>query len=318
MKFGFMILNSLIFLVFISCSTVTDETKICVTALDCLNNQICVDGVCVFEDGDKGDAGDTGNISDTDNVENTDDSGNTGDIDVIIHDDGDSGNTGDIDAVVPDNGDTGNTGDIDTVVPDNGDTGNTGDIDAVIPDDDDTGNTGDIDIVPDDSGDTGNTGTDADTAGDTGVLFANGGFELWTDPAYPDSWKGTKTDFAAANIIKESTKIHSGSFAVKLQNTTTNHKRFTSAAIALTAGDYTCKYWASGSGKVRNAFYSNDVASDYAYTAYKTIASASWTEITYTFKLTTDRAAFELIFSVQSTSTTNDHLKIDDVVCTKD
>ncbi|HNW82987.1 MAG TPA: invertase recombinase-like protein, partial [bacterium] len=147
-------------------------------------------------------------------------------------------------------------------------------------------------------------------------LLQNGSFELWTDAAYPDSWKGSKTDFAASNIVKESTNVRTGSFALKLQNTTTSHKRFTSAAIALTAGSYTCKYWASGSGDVRNAFYSNGTG-DYTYTNYTTIASANWQEITYNFTLASDRAAFELIFSVRNTTTTNDHIKLDDVVCVK-
>ncbi|HNW83821.1 MAG TPA: thrombospondin type 3 repeat-containing protein, partial [bacterium] len=54
-------------------------------------------------------------------------------------------------------------------------------------------------------------------------LLQNGSFELWTDAAYPDSWKGLKTSIAASGIVKEVTNFHSGSFALRLENTTTTH-----------------------------------------------------------------------------------------------
>lgn len=151
-------------------------------------------------------------------------------------------------------------------------------------------------------------------------MIANGGFEVWTNPAYPDSWKGTKTNIAAAGIIKETANVHSGSAALRLVNTdTSTHKRFTSQAISVTAGSYTCKYWASGSGKVRTSFFgnANDANGYGAYTSYTTLASDTWQEITYNFTVPTDRTDFELIFSVISTTATNGHVKVDDVVCTK-
>ncbi|HQB10766.1 MAG TPA: hypothetical protein PLW37_12965, partial [bacterium] len=147
-------------------------------------------------------------------------------------------------------------------------------------------------------------------------LLSNGSFETWTDPAYPDFWKGTKTDIAAVNIIHETVNVHSGSSALMLVNTSETHKRFTSQSVALTAGSYTCKYFASGSGEIRNAFYSNGTG-DYIYSSYTVLASVNWTEITYNFTLGTDRAVFELIFSVRSTTDTSGHVKVDDVVCNK-
>lgn len=146
-------------------------------------------------------------------------------------------------------------------------------------------------------------------------LLANGSFELWTDPAYPDSWKGLKTSMVAAGIVKETVNVHSGSAALRLENATTTHKRFTSQAISITAGSYTCKYWASGSGQIRNSWV---VGTTYAtYSSYTTLASDTWQEITYNFTVGADAADFELIFSVLSTTATNGHVKVDDVVCTK-
>jgi hypothetical protein len=109
--------------------------------------------------------------------------------------------------------------------------------------------------------------------------------------------------------------VHSGNAALRLQNTLSDHRRFTSQSVSLSAGSYTCKYWTSGSGEIRNSYV---VGTAYAtYSSYTVLASDNWEEITYNFTLAADAPDFELIFSVRSTTATNGHVKVDDVICNK-
>ena len=55
----------------------SDKTHYCITALDCENDQICVDGLCVDKEGgntgNSGDSGDSGNSGDTGDSSDTSD-----------------------------------------------------------------------------------------------------------------------------------------------------------------------------------------------------------------------------------------------------
>jgi len=146
-------------------------------------------------------------------------------------------------------------------------------------------------------------------------LIPNGSFEVWTNPGHPDNWKGIATNFAAARIKKESTHVFYESFALKLENTTQTHNRFSSAAITLGAGNYRCVYWVSGGGDVRNAHYRNGAYS--SYTPYVKIATNDWVQLTYDFTLSAEVTDFELIFSIFATQAEYNHIKIDNVICLK-
>lgn len=67
------------------------ESDGCITGLDCLTGQICIDSVCINkETGNTGDTGDTGNTGNSGDTGNTGNSGNSGNS-------GDTGNTGNAD-----------------------------------------------------------------------------------------------------------------------------------------------------------------------------------------------------------------------------
>jgi len=52
------------------------------------------------------------------------------------------------------------------------------------------------------------------------------GVEAWTD-SLPDDFVGSKTNIALSDIGQVDANPHSGTYAVRLENTTTSHKRFT-------------------------------------------------------------------------------------------
>ncbi|HNW82526.1 MAG TPA: LamG domain-containing protein [bacterium] len=71
------------------CSSSKEDPFVCITALDCSDNQICINGICTDKEG--GDTGNTGNTGDTGDTGDTGNTGNTGDT----GDTGNTGNTGD-------------------------------------------------------------------------------------------------------------------------------------------------------------------------------------------------------------------------------
>ncbi len=146
-------------------------------------------------------------------------------------------------------------------------------------------------------------------------ILPNGSFEIWTDPGYPDDWKGVSTNFAASRIKKETEKVYEGNFALKLENTTASHNRFSSQPTTLGAGNYRCVYQVSGGGDIRNAYRRNGGYS--SYTNYTTIVADDWIELVYDFTLSTEITDFELIFSIFDTKEDLGHIKIDNVICIK-
>ena len=144
-------------------------------------------------------------------------------------------------------------------------------------------------------------------------ILPNGSFEIWTDPGFPDGWKGAASNFAASRIKKETTRVFDRDFALKLENTTTSHNRFSSQPITLSEGNYRCVYWVSGGGDIRNAHYRNGGYS--SYTSYTTIETDDWIELVYDFSLSDAVTDFELIFSIYDTNPDYEHLVIDNVIC---
>ncbi|MBP7407843.1 MAG: carbohydrate binding domain-containing protein [Flavobacteriales bacterium] len=140
------------------------------------------------------------------------------------------------------------------------------------------------------------------------------GFENWPDTV-PSDWMGTKTTLNADSVIQVSTDVHGGTYAVRLQNSTTSHKRFTTQPVTVTTGTiYTISFWVRGQGNIRTGLFDNrPTGSGYAtYNAYYNSTGNTWTEVTQQIAAAMDYNSAEFILSVQSTGGA-EHLVVDDV-----
>ena len=141
------------------------------------------------------------------------------------------------------------------------------------------------------------------------------GFETWTNNL-PDGWFGERSSILAAAVSQATTNAHSGNFAVRLENATTDHKRFTTQNVTVSAGtEYTITFWARGMGDVRLGVYDGRSGNGYSpYTPYITVANTDdWTEYTLTTNVVVDATNAQFILSVRNTMAP-EHLVIDDVV----
>lgn len=157
----------------------------------------------------------------------------------------------------------------------------------------------------------------------TGMMMAqnmvtNPSFENWTG-GKPDGWFGEKTNITAASVVQYSTNVHSGASACQLINDASGHKRFTTGAIALEAGqEYVITFWVRGAGDIRTGLY-DATTGDHGYTDYNeyiTVNSAEWTQHTQTVTSGGTVSNGEFIFSLRNTVAGSDHLQIDDVEIT--
>lgn len=140
------------------------------------------------------------------------------------------------------------------------------------------------------------------------------GFENWPDTV-PSDWMGSKTTLNADSVLQVSTNVHGGTYAARLQNSTTGHKRFTTQPTIVTNGTiYTITFWVRGQGNIRTGLYDNrPTGSGYAgYNAYYNSTGNTWTQVTQQIAAAMDYAAAEFILSVQSTGGP-EHLVVDDV-----
>lgn len=139
-------------------------------------------------------------------------------------------------------------------------------------------------------------------------------FENWTDTV-PSDWMGSKTTLSADSVEKVSTNAHSGSFAVRLSNSPSGHKRFTTQSITVVDGTtYDVTYWVRGAGSVRSGLYDGRAASSgySSYTAYYVSTGDTWTQVTQQVTAANDTTGAQFILSIQLTSGAED-LVIDDV-----
>ncbi|NTW32543.1 MAG: T9SS type A sorting domain-containing protein [Bacteroidetes bacterium] len=145
------------------------------------------------------------------------------------------------------------------------------------------------------------------------------GFENWTTtaPIKPTDWVGTKTSLGSDSIFQVTTGAHGGTYACKLQNRTSTHKRFTTQAVAITAGkSYTITFWAKGHGEIRTSYWkgAGSGGDQYgAYNAYIIVNSDTWALQTQTVAVDTTSALAEFILSIRNTNADKDHLQVDDV-----
>ncbi len=143
------------------------------------------------------------------------------------------------------------------------------------------------------------------------------GFENWPDTV-PADWMGTKTTISADSVFQVSTNVHGGSYAVRLQNSSTSHKRFTTQPVdVVDATIYTINFWVRGQGNIRTGLYDGrPTGSGYAtYNAYYNSTGNTWTEVTQQISCAFSNPAGEFILSVQSTGGP-EHLVVDDVTIT--
>ncbi|MHA7629894.1 invertase recombinase-like protein [Corallococcus sp. M7] len=141
-------------------------------------------------------------------------------------------------------------------------------------------------------------------------VIDNGGFEEWSG-ATPALWFGSTTNIE--EVKKVTTQAFEGVNAAQLINTSSTHRRFSTAAKSMPAGRYACTYRARGNGDVRNGWFGTDYSS---YSSYTSLSTQTWTQVNYNFNLANSVFdTFELIFSVRNT--TGDHLLIDNVRCVR-
>ncbi|MCY1022844.1 invertase recombinase-like protein [Pyxidicoccus sp. MSG2] len=222
----------------------------------------------------------------------------------------DAGNeTPDAGDVTPDAGSE--TPDAGEVTPDAG--SETPDAGEVTPDaGDQTPDAGDQ--TPDAGSGTPDAGSETPDAGphpEVSVID-NWGFEEWPG-ALPEKWFGSTSNIDIGGVQKVTTNAFEGVNAVRLANSSTTHKRFSTLAKSMPAGHYSCTYQARGTGDVRNAFFDDDYST---YSGYTTVDSAQWKKLAYNFNLAADVFdTFEIIFSVRNTS--GENLLIDDVRCVR-
>ncbi len=142
-------------------------------------------------------------------------------------------------------------------------------------------------------------------------------FENWTGQS-PDGWKGSKTNLANDSIVEVTTGSIYGSKSVRLINSNSSHRRFTSQPIAVTDGQaYEVKFWAKGNGQVRTGLFDNSnisTTSGYHYGPYITVNTTTWTEYSQIILADTTFGSAEFILSIRSTAAASGHLQFDSLV----
>ncbi|MBK9599904.1 MAG: carbohydrate binding domain-containing protein [Flavobacteriales bacterium] len=157
-------------------------------------------------------------------------------------------------------------------------------------------------------------------AGMASAQVFQSGFEDWTGST-PDGWSGSKTNIPSGGVTQVTDNVHGGSSAVRLENTTSSHKRFTTQPIAVTTGqNFEITFWVRGNGNIRVGLFDGRPggSSGYAgYSPYTVVASPdAWTQVTQSIAAAYDTTGGEFILSVQST-VAPEHLVVDDVTITE-
>src|ERR1039457_244406 len=107
-------------------------------------------------------------------------------------------------------------------------------------------------------------------------------FETWTGVQAVTGWNGSATNItstAGDSAKKDSIAPYHGSYCVKLVNTTTTSKRFSTQPLAVTAGNvYNVRFWAKGAGSIRTALdgVKKSTGFGYEYNSYIALNSTTW------------------------------------------
>ena len=146
------------------------------------------------------------------------------------------------------------------------------------------------------------------------VLYTND-LESWNGNV-PVGLSGSKTTFSPDSISQYTVSYHSPVNAVKLVNSTSTHKRFTTQPVTVVnATDYTIEFWVRGQGEIRTGLYDQrSTGSGYAtYNPYVVVNSTTWTLVSQIMTCANSTATAEFILSVRNTVAANDHLQVDDI-----
>ncbi len=154
-------------------------------------------------------------------------------------------------------------------------------------------------------------------AGMASAQVFQSGLEDWTGTA-PNGW-GTSgvTNIGAANITQVADNPHSGTYAVRLTNAASGHKRFGTESVTVTnTQNYTVSFWVRGAGEVRVGLYDGRTGGSAGYAGYSpyTIVSSpnDWIQVTQSVAAANDTTGGQFILSVRNTAAP-EHLVVDDV-----
>ncbi len=146
-------------------------------------------------------------------------------------------------------------------------------------------------------------------------IICNESFEYWTN-GKPDCWFGSKTSFAGEAVKQHSVAAHTGTYSCQLIDSTSTHKRFTTQALGVEAGQtYSITFWVRGHGEIRTGLFDERATgSGYAtYNDYIIVNSTTWTQHSQTVTVENTSGLAEFIFSVRNTVSAANHLQLDDV-----
>jgi hypothetical protein len=139
-------------------------------------------------------------------------------------------------------------------------------------------------------------------------LITSSNFSNWTS-GKPDGWFGTKTATDANFVVsKDDVGAVYGTSSVKLENTFTSHKRFTTQPLSVTANEtYEIKLWVKGNGDFRTGVFDNRDAGGlpsygYIYNSYLT-ATGAWAVYTQQVTALNSYNQAEFIVSVAAGAT---------------
>jgi hypothetical protein len=151
-------------------------------------------------------------------------------------------------------------------------------------------------------------------AGMASAQIFQSGFENWTG-ATPDGWMGAKSNIVATSVTQVSDNVHGGTYAVRLENATSSHKRFSTQPLAVTNGqNYSVSFWVRGAGDVRVGLFDGRPGGSSGYATYTpyTAATSTWQQVTVSIAAAHDTTDGEFILSVRNT-VAPEHIVIDDV-----
>lgn len=149
------------------------------------------------------------------------------------------------------------------------------------------------------------------------VIFTDG-FESWT-ANLPDNWVGAKTNINTDSIEQVSTNVHGGSYACRLYNFDSGHKRFTTQTLTVVNGEtYQVQFWVRGTGDIRVGLFDGRPGGTSGYAPYSTYtaSSATWTQVTQNIVCANDTTGAEFILSVRE-SDEPENIVVDDVTITQ-
>jgi hypothetical protein len=132
-------------------------------------------------------------------------------------------------------------------------------------------------------------------------------FETWTGVEAVSGWDGSKTNITTTpdSARQDSYLPYHGTYCVALVNPTATSKRFSTQAVAVTAGTvYNVRFWTRGVGSIRTGLQGVKVSTGfgYEYGSYIAVNSTSWAVYNQTLLADSTNANAQFLFSVKSTT----------------